>query len=186
MFWFSRVLRICESLEKHSGVILNTGRGLDKRSIQFKLFIFRWAALSTLSTLCSDGFPLPRYLHRCFQGIYRGRTTSDHQLHHHHGHHHLHHGHHLHHLQMPHHHDWHHEGHKGCNYTFTSLGGLWDCKASYLLGQNAKLNYCFSLRKLILFVWEVFLELGRQGATQELPRRGKTDRWNLIKKRGLS
>jgi len=28
---------------------------------------------------------------------------------------------------MPHHHDWHHEGHKGCNYTFTSLGGLWDC-----------------------------------------------------------
>ena len=29
--------------------------------------------------------------------------------------------------QMPHHHDWHHEGHKGCNYTFTSLGGLWDC-----------------------------------------------------------
>lgn len=29
--------------------------------------------------------------------------------------------------QMPHHHDWHHEGHKGCNYTFTALGGLWDC-----------------------------------------------------------
>ena len=29
--------------------------------------------------------------------------------------------------QMPHHHDWHHEGHKGCNYTFTSIGGLWDC-----------------------------------------------------------
>ena len=86
---------------------------------------------------------------------------------------------------MPHHHDWHHEGHKGCNYTFTSLGGLWDCKASYLLGQNAKLNYCFSLWKLILFVWKVFLELGRQGATQELPRRGKTDRWNLIKKRGF-
>lgn len=28
---------------------------------------------------------------------------------------------------MPHHHDWHHEGHKGCNYTFTSIGGLWDC-----------------------------------------------------------
>jgi len=28
--------------------------------------------------------------------------------------------------QMPHHHDWHHEGHKGCNYTFTALGGLWD------------------------------------------------------------
>jgi len=29
--------------------------------------------------------------------------------------------------QMPHHHDWHHEGHKGCNFTFTSIGGLWDC-----------------------------------------------------------
>ena len=28
---------------------------------------------------------------------------------------------------MPHHHDWHHEGHKGCNYTFSSIGGLWDC-----------------------------------------------------------
>lgn len=29
--------------------------------------------------------------------------------------------------QMPHHHDWHHEGFKGSNYTFTSIGGLWDC-----------------------------------------------------------
>uniref|UniRef100_A0A7S4TAH8 Fatty acid hydroxylase domain-containing protein n=1 Tax=Alexandrium monilatum TaxID=311494 RepID=A0A7S4TAH8_9DINO len=29
--------------------------------------------------------------------------------------------------QMPHHHDWHHEGHKSCNYTFSSIGGLWDC-----------------------------------------------------------
>jgi len=28
--------------------------------------------------------------------------------------------------QMPHHHDWHHEGHKGSNYTFASLGGVWD------------------------------------------------------------
>lgn len=28
--------------------------------------------------------------------------------------------------QMPHHHDWHHEGHKSCNFTFSSLGGLWD------------------------------------------------------------
>ena len=28
--------------------------------------------------------------------------------------------------QMPHHHDWHHEGHCGANYTFASLGGLWD------------------------------------------------------------
>merc|ERR1719502_2506431 len=29
--------------------------------------------------------------------------------------------------QMPHHHDWHHEGHKGCNYSFSPMGGLWDC-----------------------------------------------------------
>jgi sterol desaturase/sphingolipid hydroxylase (fatty acid hydroxylase superfamily) len=29
--------------------------------------------------------------------------------------------------QMPHHHDWHHEGHKSCNYTFSALGGVWDC-----------------------------------------------------------
>jgi len=29
--------------------------------------------------------------------------------------------------QMPHHHDWHHEGHKGSNFTFSSIGGLWDC-----------------------------------------------------------
>jgi sterol desaturase/sphingolipid hydroxylase (fatty acid hydroxylase superfamily) len=29
--------------------------------------------------------------------------------------------------QMPHHHDWHHEGHKGSNFTFSSLGGVWDC-----------------------------------------------------------
>jgi sterol desaturase/sphingolipid hydroxylase (fatty acid hydroxylase superfamily) len=29
--------------------------------------------------------------------------------------------------QMPHHHDWHHEGHKTCNYTFSALGGVWDC-----------------------------------------------------------
>jgi len=28
--------------------------------------------------------------------------------------------------QMPHHHDWHHEGHKGSNYTFAALGGIWD------------------------------------------------------------
>lgn len=66
MFWFSRVLRICESLEKHSGV-----------SCSFNLVhsMQRWLPFA----------------------------------------------------QMPHHHDWHHEGHKGCNYTFTSLGGLWDC-----------------------------------------------------------
>lgn len=29
--------------------------------------------------------------------------------------------------QMPHHHDWHHEGHKSSNFTFSSIGGLWDC-----------------------------------------------------------
>eukprot|EP00640_Fibrocapsa_japonica_P003199 CAMPEP_0113941014 /NCGR_PEP_ID=MMETSP1339-20121228/7028_1 /TAXON_ID=94617 /ORGANISM="Fibrocapsa japonica" /LENGTH=336 /DNA_ID=CAMNT_0000945037 /DNA_START=1 /DNA_END=1011 /DNA_ORIENTATION=+ /assembly_acc=CAM_ASM_000762 len=29
--------------------------------------------------------------------------------------------------QMPHHHDWHHEGFKTSNYTFSSIGGLWDC-----------------------------------------------------------
>ena len=27
---------------------------------------------------------------------------------------------------MPHHHDWHHEGNKGSNYTFSSIGGVWD------------------------------------------------------------
>ena len=169
MFWFSRVLRICESLEKHSGVILNTGRGLDKRSIQFKLFIFRWAALSTLSTLCSDGFPLPRYLHRCFQGIYRGRTTSDHQLHHHHGHHHLHHGHHLHHLQMPHHHDWHHEGHKGCNYTFTSLGGLWDCKIGILIDIVDHLLF-----KVVVLSWKQFKGVFGTRKTGRHPRAAET------------
>ena len=29
--------------------------------------------------------------------------------------------------QMPHHHDWHHEGFKGSNFTFSSIGGIWDC-----------------------------------------------------------
>ena len=65
-FWVSRIFRICESLEKHSGVScwFNIAHSLQK-----------W-------------FPF---------------------------------------AQMPHHHDWHHEGHKGCNYTFSSIGGLWDC-----------------------------------------------------------
>jgi len=65
-FWISRVFRVCESLEKHSGV-----------SCWFNLVhsLQRWLPCA----------------------------------------------------QMPHHHDWHHEGHKGCNYTFTSIGGLWDC-----------------------------------------------------------
>jgi len=65
-FWISRCLRICESLEKHSGV--------------------------------SCSFNIAHSLQRYFPFA-----------------------------QMPHHHDWHHEGHKGCNYTFTSIGGLWDC-----------------------------------------------------------
>jgi len=65
-FWVSRSLRICESLEKHSGV--------------------------------SGWFNVAHSLQRYFPFA-----------------------------QMPHHHDWHHEGHKGCNYTFSSIGGLWDC-----------------------------------------------------------
>jgi len=65
-FWVSRILRICESLEKHSGV----------------------SCWFNFAHTCQKMFPF---------------------------------------AQMPHHHDWHHEGHKGCNYTFTSIGGLWDC-----------------------------------------------------------
>ena len=65
-FWVSRVFRVCESLEKHSGV---SGG---------------WNMAHTVQQM------LPY-------------------------------------AQMPHHHDWHHEGHKGCNYTFTAIGGLWDC-----------------------------------------------------------
>jgi len=65
-FLLSRILRICESLEKHSGV--------------------------------SCWFNIAHSLQKYFPFA-----------------------------QMPHHHDWHHEGHKGCNYTFSSIGGLWDC-----------------------------------------------------------
>jgi len=65
-FWVSRIFRICESLEKHSGV--------------------------------SCWFNMAHSLQRWFP-----------------------------YAQMPHHHDWHHEGHKGCNYTFSSIGGIWDC-----------------------------------------------------------
>jgi len=65
-FFISRIIRVCESLEKHSGV--------------------------------SCWFNMAHSLQRYFPFA-----------------------------QMPHHHDWHHEGHKGCNYTFSSLGGLWDC-----------------------------------------------------------
>ena len=65
-FWFSRLFRILESLEKHSGV-----------SCSFNLAhsVQQWLPFA----------------------------------------------------QMPHHHDWHHEGFKGSNYTFCSIGGLWDC-----------------------------------------------------------
>merc|ERR1711981_847312 len=62
----TRIIRVCESLEKHSGV--------------------------------SCWFNIAHSLQRYFPFA-----------------------------RMPHHHDWHHEGHKGCNYTFSSIGGLWDC-----------------------------------------------------------
>jgi len=65
-FWISRAFRVCESLEKHSGVSC-------------------W--MNFVHTL-QNWFPF---------------------------------------AQMPHHHDWHHEGHKACNFTFTSIGGVWDC-----------------------------------------------------------
>jgi sterol desaturase/sphingolipid hydroxylase (fatty acid hydroxylase superfamily) len=65
-FWFSRIFRILESLEKHSGV--------------------------------SCGFNLAHSMQQWLPFA-----------------------------QMPHHHDWHHEGFKGSNYTFSSIGGLWDC-----------------------------------------------------------
>mmetsp|Transcript_35932 Transcript_35932/g.76718 ORF Transcript_35932/g.76718 Transcript_35932/m.76718 type:complete len:370 (-) Transcript_35932:538-1647(-) len=64
-FWFSRLFRIAESLEKHAGVM---GYSNIAHSMQ-----------------------------RCFPFA-----------------------------QMPHHHDWHHEGHKSCNFTFSSIGGIWD------------------------------------------------------------
>ena len=66
MFYVSRILRICESLEKHSG---SSGPFNLVHSVQ------RWIPFA----------------------------------------------------DMPHHHDWHHEGHKGSNYSFTPVGGLWDC-----------------------------------------------------------
>lgn len=65
-FCFSRILRILESLEKHSGV--------------------------------SCGFNLAYSMQQWLPFA-----------------------------SMPHHHDWHHEGFKGSNYTFSSIGGLWDC-----------------------------------------------------------
>ena len=129
--------------------------------------IFRSAAHSTLSTLCRDGFPLPRFLP---SGYHPLGQDKDHVHHHHHIDEHHHDGDDV---QMPHHHDWHHEGHKGCNYTFTSLGGLWDCETSLSL-----------IEQLIKFFKKVCLELARQGVTQGLLRPGRTCRWQLPKKRG--
>lgn len=65
-FYFSRIIRILESLEKHSGV--------------------------------SCGFNLAHSMQQWLP-----------------------------YAQMPHHHDWHHEGFKGSNFTFSSIGGIWDC-----------------------------------------------------------
>jgi len=65
-FYFSRIFRILESLEKHSGV--------------------------------SCGFNIAHSMQQWLPFA-----------------------------QMPHHHDWHHEGFKGSNFTFSSVGGLWDC-----------------------------------------------------------
>mmetsp|Transcript_29479 Transcript_29479/g.44968 ORF Transcript_29479/g.44968 Transcript_29479/m.44968 type:complete len:382 (+) Transcript_29479:152-1297(+) len=65
-FWFSRIFRILESLEKHSGF--------------------------------SGGFNIAHSMQQWLP-----------------------------YAQMPHHHNWHHEGHKSSNFTFSSIGGLWDC-----------------------------------------------------------
>lgn len=78
-FWFSRIFRILESLEKHSGV--SCGFNLAYSSQQWLPF-----------------------------------------------------------AQMPHHHDWHHEGFKGSNYTFSSIGGLWDCVFGTRKGGRYKAN----------------------------------------------
>lgn len=65
-YWFSRLFRILESLEKHSGI----------------------SCAYNLAHSAQQIFPF---------------------------------------AQMPHHHDWHHEGFKVSNYTFSSIGGVWDC-----------------------------------------------------------
>lgn len=78
-FWFSRIFRIFESLEKHSGV--SCGFNLAYSAQQWLPF-----------------------------------------------------------AQMPHHHDWHHEGFKGSNYTFSSIGGLWDCVFNTRKGGRFKAN----------------------------------------------
>jgi sterol desaturase/sphingolipid hydroxylase (fatty acid hydroxylase superfamily) len=80
-FWFSRIFRILESLEKHSGV-----------SCKFNIAhsVQQWMPFA----------------------------------------------------QMPHHHDWHHEGFKGSNYTFSSLGGIWDCIFGTRKGGRYTANKC--------------------------------------------
>ena len=78
-FWFSRIFRILESLEKHSGV--------------------------------SCGFNIAYSMQQWLPFA-----------------------------QMPHHHDWHHEGFKGSNYTFSSIGGLWDCVFGTRKGGRFKAN----------------------------------------------
>lgn len=50
--------------------------------------------------------------------------------------------------QMPHHHDWHHEGFKGSNYTFSSLGGLWDCLFGTRKAGRCKTNDSFAATKM--------------------------------------
>jgi len=82
-FWFSRIFRILESLEKHSGT--SCGFNLAHSAQQWLPF-----------------------------------------------------------AQMPHHHDWHHEGFKGSNYTFSSIGGIWDCIFGTRKGGRYKANGCYS------------------------------------------
>lgn len=50
--------------------------------------------------------------------------------------------------QMPHHHDWHHEGFKGSNYTFSSLGGLWDCVFGTRKAGRCKTNGSFAATRM--------------------------------------
>jgi len=85
-FWFSRLFRILESLEKHSGI--SCGFNIAHASQQWLPF-----------------------------------------------------------AQMPHHHDWHHEGFKGSNYTFTSIGGLWDCAFGTRKAGRCKANNFYSATK---------------------------------------
>lgn len=85
-FWFSHILRILESLEKHSGV--------------------------------SCGFNLAHSMQQWLPFA-----------------------------QMPHHHDWHHEGFKGSNYTFSSIGGLWDCIFGTRKGGRFRANNCRAATK---------------------------------------